>query len=62
VDLDEMLCGGDESLVDLGAIFPNTVASSFTKRQTFTFLKLAQRNLLIRFEPVFEFGLTFAKR
>jgi hypothetical protein len=62
VDLDEILCGGDESLVDHGAIFSNTVASSFPKWQTFKFLKLVQRNVLISSEPVCEFELTSAKR
>jgi hypothetical protein len=56
VDLDKILCGGDEAEDDLNAIVSNTVASTTPKGQTFKFVMWVLRNPSITFELIGGFG------
>jgi hypothetical protein len=62
LDLDEILCGGDEIEDDLEAMFSNTIASVIRKWRMFKFVLWVQSNPLITFESIDMFGLSFVWR
>jgi hypothetical protein len=56
VDLDEILCRGDDAEGDVDSILLNFVDSTIPKRQTFKFLRWC------KFEPIGGFGWNFVWR